>query len=289
MNNIFLNIADFKIKIQTEQGFTTVLETGWSPFISKITFDIADITINAYAGIPENLLNNTNPIFDASNDDLNFYSVYREVDSLRFIIFDQENNKAIQQVAICSKNFTQWDVYSEPASANSLITLKYPLGPLVMYYLTVRFDAIMIHASGVFDGSKGRIFTGFSGAGKSTISRLWLQANNHIINDDRLIIRKQANGYFIYNTPMYYDDNPKKTTIHSIFLISHAQKNTLRKIQGALAVTRVLAHCIQNNYNSNYINHHLNFLANLCSKTKVYELGFVPNQSVVDFVIEADS
>ena len=84
-----------------------------------------------------------------------------------------------------------------------ILPLKYPLGPIIMHYMTLKADAVMMHASCAFDGVKARIFSGFSGAGKSTMSKIWSEARNQIINDDRLIIRKQGDDYVVYNTPMY--------------------------------------------------------------------------------------
>jgi hypothetical protein len=158
-----------------------------------------------------------------------------------------------------------------------------------MHYLTVKSDAVMIHASCVFDGKKGRIFTGFSGNGKSTISKIWADAGNLIINDDRIIIRKSDGRYYAYNTPMYYSDISKKAPLDAIYLISHCPENRMKKISGALAVSKVLAFCIQNNFEQKLIQNHLNFLSELSAHVSVYELGFVPDASVVKFIVDNET
>lgn len=288
MKSIVINIADFRLRLFPVPGYSLELEEGWHSFIDENTDDTEDVVIHTRVGIPKGLIGCSKLLFEAKNDQQKFYSVCRHGEYLKFIIYSQENQEVIQQVVICGVNFKRWEIYCLPTDDKRVIPLQYPMGPLLMYYLTVNNEAIMIHASGVNDEERGRIFTGFSGAGKSTISGLWHSAGSTMINDDRLIIRKHADGFYIHNTPMYYEDSPKRTLLHSVYLIGHSSSNTINKIDGALAVTRMLAHCIQNNYDKKYIANHLSFLSNLCEHIKVYELGFVPDSSVVDFVREND-
>jgi hypothetical protein len=72
--------------------------------------------------------------------------------------------------------------------------------------------------------------------------------------------------------------------LNSIFLISHSPQNKIKKLSGALAVSKVLAFCIQNNFDKKIIHNHLEFLSELCTHISVYELGFVPDSGVVNFI-----
>jgi len=143
-----------------------------------------------------------------------------------------------------------------------------------------------MHASCAFDGKKGRMFSGFSGTGKSTMSMIWAKSGSQIINDDRLVIRKIDGQFFLYNTPMYYVDQSKKAPLSAIYLIRHYPENKANKVKGALAVSKVMAFCIQNNFDKSFINKRLEFFSDLCGATPVYELGFVPNESVVSYIAE---
>lgn len=282
-NSINITIADFFIKLNSESNIE--LEEGYLPFLSLEDKAEADVTIHCYLGLPANLFKQEDLVFEAKNEIQKFYSIFRSGKYLGFIIYNQEIKDKIQQIAFLDESYSHWKVYSDPASDSSLWPLKYPLGPIVMHYLTVKSDAVMIHASCIFDGSKGRIFTGFSGNGKSTISKLWADAGNLIINDDRLIIRKSDSGYKAYNTPMYYKDIPKNTSLDAIYLISHSSENRMKKLSGALAVSKVMAFCIQNNFEQKQIQNHLDFLSELCSHIPIFELGFVPDSSVVNFIL----
>ena len=284
---IRISIAEFLIELTSECPLE--LEEGYDLFLSKDNDSTADVHLACFAGIPDSLFSDAELVFEAENEEQKYYSIYRLGDELGFVIYNQQDKGKIQQKAILDSTFTNWKIYSEPTN-NVIAPLKYPLGPIVMHYMTIHADAVMMHASCAFDGNKSRIFTGFSGAGKSTMSKIWSDARNQIINDDRLIVRKQAEKYFVYNTPMYYIDRPKKAPLSAVYLISHSPVNKIKKLQGALAMTRMMAFSIQNNFDTHYIQTRLNFFSGLCSVIPVYDLGFVPDQTVVDFILanEAD-
>ena len=285
MNQISLNIADFTIQLSSE--WTINLEEGYVPFICKDKN--YDIHIKCLPNIEVPAFDKEQLVFEAANETQKFYAIYKYRDTLGFIIYNQQNIDQIQQTAVLSSDFKSWEIYSNPDQNDVINPLRYPMGPIIMQYLTVKSEAVMIHASCVYDGQKGRLFTGFSGTGKSTISEIWSKQGHQIINDDRLIIRKTPEGYMAYNTPMYYADQPKKALLSSIFLISHSHENRIKKLNGALAVSRVLAFCIQNNFDRSFIQNNLNFITGLSNQVAVYDLGFVPDEQVIQFVISNES
>jgi len=281
-----LVIADYTIKINSE--LPLYLEEGYLPFLKEGAVTNSDISVECLSGIPEELKKETSFLFEAENENQKFYSIFRQNKGYGFYIYDQQETDTIQQVALLDETMTNWKIYSRPLPDGTLFSLKYPMGPILMYYLTVKNDAMMIHASGIFDGKKGRLFTGFSGYGKSTMSKLWLSCGNQVINDDRIIIRKQDGGFYMHNTPMYYKDMPKKSPVSAIHLIRHAPGNSCKKVSGAQAVSRVLAFCIQNNFDKQFVQNHLCFISELCSVADIYETGFLPDTDIVRHIQEND-
>jgi hypothetical protein len=260
------------------------MEEGYLPFIVGEDGHETDVTIHCFLGIPPYDFQKKDLLFDAKNERQKFYSIYRSGTNLAFVIYNQQNIDEIQQIAYFNETYTCWKVYSGSLSDTGICPLKYPLGPIVLYYLTVKTNSVMIHASCTFDGEYGRIFTGFSGSGKSTLSKLCADAGNLIVNDERLIIRKRYDGYYAYNTPMYYSDIPKQAPLDAIYLISHSLENKIKQLSGALAISKVLAFCFQNNFDQVFIKNNLNFISELCSDTPVYKLEFVPDANVISFI-----
>ena len=287
-HNKYIEIAEFSIHLFSNTAFE--LEEGYWPFEKKDETEIlADFNIECILNLPDELpFDISKPVFEAENEHQRFYSIYRLEQGLGIVIYNQQDINQIQQIAILDESYRNWKIYNT-ASANGFLPMKYPMGPILMHYITLKTDAVMLHASCAYDGVKARIFTGFSGAGKSTMSMIWAEAGNQIINDDRLIVRKMEDGFFVYNTPMYYQDKPKKAPLNSIFLISHSPENTINKLSGALAVSRVMAFSIQNNFDRQFINSRIDLFSEMASQVSIYELGFVPDKQVVQFVLANES
>lgn len=277
-----LSIAGITLELRSD--YPLVTEVGYLPFVTARR-DAPDIHIDCIGNIPKHLKHREMPLFEAKNGTQRFYSIFvHENNGFLFLIYNQQNGE-IQQIALTDSRFEFWEIYCEPQNGQ-LIPLQYPLGPIIMHYMTLNSNAVLMHASCAFDGKTGRLFSGFSGAGKSTISGIMSCAGHQIINDDRIIIRKETEGYFAYNTPMYYADRPKRAKLDAIYLISHSPENTAKLLHGASAVSKVMAFCIQNNFDRRFVSSRLDFFAGLCSKVNVYELGFVPENHVVNFILE---
>ena len=274
-----LNIADFIIQIKSDIAFQP--ETGYECFLTDKK-QTTDFVINCKAEIVADIFAGQKPVFEAENEQQKFYDIYRHNEGLGFVIYNQQQRNTIQQIAILDKDFRNWTIYSSKKSDYN--PLRYPMGPIIMHYMTIKTNSVMMHASCAFDGQRGRMFSGFSGVGKSTMSRIWAEAGNTIINDDRLIIRELENKFFVYNTPMYYKDIPKKAPLNAVYLIRHSPENKIQKLKGALAASRTMAFCIQNNYDQNFVAERLDFFVRLAAAVDIYDLGFVPNASVIEFI-----
>jgi len=287
LERIFLSIAGFTICLIADEDSKIALDDGYFPFVIPGQSNDPDIIIRTKKGIPKELLNKKHLIFEAKNELRKYFSIYQHMESYKFIIYDQQVENKIQQIAILDREYTNWVIYTNPNEEdNNLYPLQYPLGPIVFYYFTVKLDAIMIHASGVFDGLKGRVFSGFSGTGKSTMAELWQKSGSLIINDDRLIIRKRNAGFEIHNTPMFYPDMPKMAPLHSINLIYHSKGNCIKKLSGTEAISRIMTCCIQHDYDKRIIEHQLSFISSITEQIPVYEVGFFPNEKIVDFITD---
>ncbi len=278
-----LNIADFNINILYQENEILGIEEGYINFISKEVSSKPDLKIFVNKGIP-NLSTNDNKIFEAKNEYQVYFSIYKNDNYIKIITYNPSNNIEIQQVAIVSLDYREWNIYVAPLDDGSLCPLLYPMGPLVLYHLTLFNDAIMVHGSAVSDGKFCRIFSGFSGVGKSTMAKIWEKNGATIINDDRLIIRKIDNKYFVYNTPMFYVDINKKSQLNSINLIYHSKENKIEKIENAEAVSSFMAFCIQHSYNKEIIQHHLEFLSTLSKTIPIHKVGFLPDDRIVDII-----
>ncbi len=289
-NKTSLRIADFVISLENHasDGTRLLLEEGYTDFVSFSGGQKADVEIIAFQGIPETLPHETTLLYRAARGDQEFWSVYRDVDGYRLLVYDQSAPFALRQLAVIDSCFNRWQIHSVPFTENESVEgicpLAYPMGPLLLYYLTVPHEAIMIHASGISENETGRIFSGFSGVGKSTMAKLWADKGHLTINDDRLIIRKKNGAFYIYNTPMHYRDYPKTSPLHSVFLPYHAPKNTIAPVPLTKAISKLLGYSIIHGYDKNHLEQHLSFLVDMCTQLPVFSLGVVPTPAIIEFI-----
>ena len=273
-----ISIAEIIIQLNSDEIIE--LESGYEPFLVETDVQ-TNIQVTCKRSIPEVDFDQYTLAFEAKNDSLRFYSIYQTGNEYCFIIYSQQNAGEIQHIAYLNSRFDKWTIFSKDA-----VALKYPMGPIIMHYLTLYTDAVLMHASCAYDGKKGRMFSGFSGAGKSTMSRIWAESGAMIVNDDRLVIRKVDEHFFVYNTPMYYVDKSKKAPLDAIYLIRHSPVNIANKLTGATAVSKVMAFCIQNNFERKFISKRLAFFDALCAAVPTYELGVVPTADVITYIIQ---
>ena len=144
---------------------------------------------------------------------------------------------------------------------------------------------LLIHASGLTDGHKGRIFAGFSGVGKSTMASIWQRNGADVINDDRLLIKKEKYGSWrMYNTPMYYQASPKSAALQHIYFPFHSPANTIENLTGAKAIAQLLAFTIHHGYDAQHLLHHSHTAEQLLQSISAAKLGVVPTDAIIDFI-----
>ena len=293
MRRYILNIAGYKIRFENTSCETDIIPSQrFSKYIS--TENKFDFLIKIQSGkmiLPENAVK----VFDAPYvEEINnimikkyddFWSVFQYHDDLFITVTFPGQDEERSAVLRFSLHSREWELrINNPG--RSFDPMEYPLDGLILYYLTVISGDIMIHGSGVNYNGHGYLFSGISGRGKTTMAKLWDNHSATIIHDDRLIIRKTATGYSMYNTPIYRDEEPRESLIDRIFLIDHGTNNEMIPVKSAAAIGLVMANCIQQNWDKEIIEGLLDSVLQVCSDVPVYKLRFKPDASIIEFLLK---
>ncbi len=284
----FLSIADFTLELRNQSSSILKLDEGFTSFFATESNALQpDVILNCYDAIPSELTKTAKSLYAAKNETELLWEIFEHSEGLQIMVYNPENTSELQQVALYNEQEQIWNIYTNKVADipdSCFYPMQYPLAPLILYYLTLNHDAILIHASGIFDGEKGRIFSGFSGVGKSTMAGLWNKAGSSVINDDRLILRKLDGQYWLYNTPMYYVDENKKAPLHHIYLPFHNAENTYEKLSGVRAIAELMAFCIQHGYREKNTSGLFQSILDLSQEVSIAKIGVVPTLEIIDFI-----
>ncbi|MGE5421581.1 MAG: hypothetical protein ACM3UT_15440 [Chloroflexota bacterium] len=216
-----------------------------------------------------------------------FWSVWKHGGQIYITTVFPQSSEQESAVLKFELQSNSWELWIE-GKGGKADPFEYPLDGLILYYLTVVNNDLMIHASGINYNSRGYLFSGISGQGKTTMASIWGDAGAKVIHDDRLVLRRDGGKYRMYNTPVYDNDEPRESSLDKIFLISHGCENKLAKVEGAAAVSLVMANCIQQNWGIEITRGLLDSLTSLCNGVPVYRLEFVPDKSVIEYILRND-
>lgn len=175
--------------------------------------------------------------------------------------------------------------YSQSAQAASL--LYYLLPSTLLSLKILEQQGILLHACAVLDKNKGYLFVAPSGGGKSTIARLAFSSGKQVLNDDRMIIRKDKYGIKIYATPWHGEIDKTlnySCFIRSIFFLTKARQNRIRPLSRVEAVLKLYENSIYLPLNSGIIKKVFYRCCDLAKSLNVFELGFKPDSSIWRFL-----
>lgn len=145
--------------------------------------------------------------------------------------------------------FAQWDpnlrrgyarMVPSPYSLDSVIRILHTL-------ILAEQGGMLMHASCVALEGRAWIFTGVSGAGKTTISRL-SPPHAHIMTDEMSFIRPEAGTYHAYGTPFSGDlgrpGENLRAPLAGVFLLAQGHDNRIDTLSKSDAVRALMANIL---------------------------------------------
>lgn len=226
-------------------------------------------------------------IFDSGG----LWKLYREDDNYLFSFTTPYFGDCPYKIACINEDFTSGEIYLHRPyfTDRSVYPLEYPLDELLMLNLLAQGRGVELHSCGVVDGSgAGYLFLGQSGAGKTTMARLWETLDGvEILSDDRIIVRCEDGAFWMYGTPWHGEGELScalKAPLSQIFFLRQGLQNEVVALSRPDAAARLFSCSFPTFYYPDGIAFTLAFFDELTSLVPCYELTFVPDQSVVEYV-----
>lgn len=282
-----LRVADLVISVRSEDASPRLVPEGAAARFG-VDGGTADAQVSARLG-------DTEPecaaelLFDAAP----LWQLFRDGERLRFRFHSEVHGPLPYKEAWFAPDLSHAEVVLrrdlfEPADA--IDPLAYPLDELLVQELLARGRGVELHACGVISNGRGTLFVGQSGAGKTTIARLWQPVSGvTVASDDRIIVRGDGDRFVLHGTPWHGEAElaaPVSAPLSAVFLLAHGPRHAVTPLSPAQAAARLFACSFLPLWNRDGVDFTLAFLGALAGAVPCRELGFVPEPSVVDFVTE---
>ena len=248
-----------------------------------------EITIRArYDGLPPIVLRDQDKIFDSEMA----WSLYRVGDENIVVLKSPVSDLLPYRIAVFDHSFKHGRVFNRIPESNTSPNeirsdpLEYPLAEILMICLLAQERGLMMHACGVDDNGRGYLFAGNSTHGKSTMARLW-QDEALILNDDRIVLRYHEGRFWMYGTPWHGDYTSvshQGVPLEKIFFLRHSETNHADLNKGVVAASMLLSRCFPPLWDERGMGYTLDFSAQLVQSVQTFELSFVPDKKILDFV-----
>lgn len=156
--------------------------------------------------------------------------------------------------------------------------LSYAEDAFQFYVRLVDFGGFYLHASAVVLDGKAYLFSGRSGVGKSTHTRLWQStfgSGVRVINDDKPALRLIDGVWYAYGTPWCGKDGihlNERAPIAGLCFMKQSSRNEIRRIGIQEAVQLVMAQTLYTFREIGRIDAFLKLLEHFLQTIPVYEL-----------------
>ena len=288
--HFLLNIADFIIALLCDDPELRVTLEGATEKFLVAEAD-PDVRIQArWKDLSEKT--GGEKIFDSGG----LWQLYDEGLSYRFHFTSPTLGPVPYKVASFDREFTLGEVclHSPYFPLRPLIyPLEYPLDELLLVNLLARGRGVDVHACGAVDSKgNGHLFVGQSGAGKTTMARLWQnQSGITLFSDDRIILRQGGTTLWMYGTPWHGEAelaSPGRAPITRVYFLSKGSKNELLPLRKSDAASRLFACSFPPFYSREGLDFTLSFLAEVVKNIPCYELRFLPDERAVEFILRGE-
>lgn len=178
-----------------------------------------------------------------------------------------------QDIGICENQY-KWSRF--PSGTNEDI-VAYMESSRIFYASLLEHNGFYLHSSAVALDGRAYLFSGPSGMGKSTHTRLWQQCFDgvQIFNDDKPALRVIDGQWVAYGTPWCGKDGINinmSVPLAGICFLKQASENRIRRLTPQEAASRIISQTIRFFKNLDRLDLMLSHVDKLVRTVPVYEL-----------------
>ncbi len=149
----------------------------------------------------------------------------------------------------------------------------------------INFGGFYLHSSALEYEGRAYLFSGPSGMGKSTHTRLWQSLFGEevkVFNDDKPALRRLDGKWFAYGTPWCGKDGINinmKVPLAGICFLRRGEENSIRRLDAMEATARIFSQTMHRFKDVNNLDLLVSHVDKLVKEIPVYELYCLPNEN----------
>jgi hypothetical protein len=158
---------------------------------------------------------------------------------------------------------------------------------IVHSLILARQGGFLVHAASAIRGGKAFLFSGVSGAGKTTISRL-APPDATLLTDEISYVRREGNRYMACGTPFAGElarvGENCSAPLSALFLLEKGLQNRIEPIDATEAIQRLLRNILFFADDAELVKMVFQSACEFASLVPIHRLVFVPDQRVWDII-----
>jgi hypothetical protein len=158
---------------------------------------------------------------------------------------------------------------------------------IVHTLILARQGGFLVHAASAIRGGKAFLFSGVSGAGKTTISRL-APLDATLLTDEISYVRREGDRYLACGTPFAGElarvGENQSAPVSALFLLEKGLQNRIEPVAATEAVQRLLRNILFFADDRELVKLVFQSACEFASLVPIHRLVFVPDQRVWDII-----
>jgi hypothetical protein len=230
-------------------------------------------------------------IFDSGS----VWQLYADKNGYQFRFAAPFSSWQAYRIARFNGDFSTGEILCDPAYLSidePVYPLEYPLDELLYMHLLAAGRGVIMHACGLEDGAgNGYLFAGQSGAGKSTMARLWAHRPEALVlSDERIVLTERAGRVLMHGTPWHGEAGMARNDhrrLTKIFFLRQWSTNEIVPLSRIEAAARLFACCFPPFHSAAGLSFTLRLFDEILRAIPAYELRFLADTSAVGIIEQA--
>lgn len=192
-----------------------------------------------------------------------------------------------RKAAEMADDFATGVLYPSPRSlrAGLLRPFHHPQDRAIVVGRFCHLGGVMVHSSCVKVAGRVLLFAGVSGAGKTTMARMWRSHGATVLNDERNLVRVNDGAVWAGASPWHGEDNQVDAAtgpLAAVFCLKQATRNSVRPLAGAESVARLLTATFVPVFLPEGLARVMEAWSQIMERVPAFELSFTPDHRALD-------